>query len=150
MAKTPDAVANPAGYVQSQRQGADQPPLHHIQPQHFVPIEYEGSMEDAPHNARLTVDLGGEKMRTLVRHVEDENSVVVEIIGVCMSRNHPFKQGDFVRAERWRHMSGRDEWRAGREAVVPAQLEMLQEKRRARLEAEEAQARGKKRRRGEK
>lgn len=160
MAKT-DAVSDPRGYVQSQgapfdksssfdkSSGADRAPLHLIGKSRFVPVEHDGDMEGAPPTAKLTVDLGGEAMRCLVRLVVDDDTVVVEITGVCMSKNHPFRQGDFVAAKRSRHMGGHDEWRAtSRNAVDEAQYAALAEKRRLRIEAEE-QARAKKpRRRG--
>lgn len=152
MAKTPDAVTSPQGYVARQRQGVDRPPLHVVQPWRFVPAEHEGNMDDAPPAAKLTVDLGGESMRCLVRLVVDEDTAVVEITGVCMSKNHPFRLGDFVAVKRGRHMGGHDEWRAtSRNAVDEAQYAALAERRRLRLEAEQqARARSTRRRRMEK
>jgi hypothetical protein len=61
----------------------------------------------------------------------------VEITGVCMSKNHAFRRGDFVAAKRERHIGGREEWRAtGRNAVDETQYAALAEKRRQRLEAQ--------------
>ena len=150
MAKTPDAVANPQGYVQAQRQGVDRPLLHVIPKPRFVPVEHEGDGSDAVPASKLTVDLGGEAMRCLVRLVVDDDTVVVEITGVCMAKNHGFRQGDFVAARRGRHMGGHDEWKAtSRNAIDEAQYAALAEKRRLRLDAQEpAQAKKTARRRG--
>jgi hypothetical protein len=152
MAKTSDTLANPTGDVRLQRGAPDRTPLNLAGKARFVPVQHEGSMEDAPHAAKLTVDLGGEAMRCLVRLVVDENTVVVEITGVCMSKNHPFRQGDFVAANRARHMGGHDTWNAtSRNAVDEAQYATLAEKRRQRLEVEQqAQAKATRRRRSEK
>jgi len=137
MAKTPDAASDPCGYVRSQQQAVDRAPLHLIQQRLFVPVEHGGDLEEAPHASILTVDLGSERMRCLTRLVVDDNTVVVEITGVCMSKNHSFRQGDFVAAKRHRHMGGSDEWQAtSRNAVDEAQYAALAEKRRQRLEAQ--------------
>ena len=137
MAKTPDAVTDPRGYVAAQRQSLDRPPLHLIEQRRFAPVEHEGEAETASHASILTVDLGGERMRCLTRLVVDEDTAVVEITGVCMSKNHPFRRGDFVAAKRERDMGGREEWRAtSRNAVDDTQYAALAEKRRQRLEVQ--------------
>jgi hypothetical protein len=139
MAKTPDAAAIPPGHARA------------LQQRRFMPLEHDGGMEDAPHAAKLTVDLGGEAMRCLVRLVVDEDTVVVEVTGVCMSKNHAFRQGDFAAAKRCRHMGGHDQWAvASRNAVDEAQYAALAEKRRQRLEAEQQRpAKSMRRRRAE-
>lgn len=150
MAKIADAASNPAGYVRSQSQGGDRAPPHLIRKRRFVPVEHEGEMEDAPPAAKLTVDLGGEAMRCLVRLVVDEDTVVVEVTGIAMSKNHAFRRGDFAAAKRGRHMGGHDEWTAtSRNAIDEAQYAALAEQRRQRLEAQEqVQAKKTGRRRG--
>lgn len=142
MAKTPDAVADPRGYQQSQGAGgatSDAGLRTHLRvhgARRFVPEEHEGEPGDAPVASWLTVDLGGEAMRCLTRLVVDDDTVVIEVTGVCFTKNHPFRQHDFVAVKRARHMSGRDEWRAtSRNAVDEAQYAMLFEKRRQRLMA---------------
>jgi hypothetical protein len=157
MAKAADAQFDAQDYVRQQTGAgrADAALATHLRARlrtRFVPVEHDGSMEDAPHQAKLTVDLGGEQMRCLVRLVIDEDTVVVEITGVCMSKNHSFRQGDFVAAKRGRHMGGHDEWQAtSRNAVDEAQYQALGEKRRLRLEAEQQpQTKTTRRRRAEK
>ncbi|MGO8916221.1 MAG: hypothetical protein ACLQJR_09965 [Stellaceae bacterium] len=136
MAKTPDAVAQPLDYVRSQAQAADRPPLQHIRQQRFVPQAFAGEPPDAPHNAVITVDLGGERMRCIVRKAVDEDTVILEITGVPMARNHTHKQGDFVGARRQRGLHGGDEWKAVNERVVnEIEQRGLVEERQARLEA---------------
>ena len=137
MAKTSDAAANARGYAQAQRQSIDRPALQAIVQRRFVPAEHDGDITDAPHAAKLTVDLGGEAMRCLVRLVIDEDTVIVEITGICMAKSHAFKQGDFVAANRRRDLSGRDRWVAtARSAADAAQHAALAEKRRLRLDAQ--------------
>lgn len=141
MAKTPETAANARGPAQAQRQSIDRPARQAIVQRRFVPAGHDGDMADAPHAAKLTVDLGGEAMRCLVRLVIDEDTVVVEITGVCMAKSHALKQGDFVAASRRRDLSGRDQWvAAARSAADAAQYAALAEKRRLRLEAQAPKA----------
>ncbi|HXZ02289.1 MAG TPA: hypothetical protein VEI03_20005 [Stellaceae bacterium] len=153
MPKIPDAVSDPRGYAQSQAQAPDRPPLHHIQQRRFVPAAHGGEPREAPHAAIVTVDLGGERMRCIVRKVLDEDTVILEITGVPMSRNHGHKQGDFVGARRQRGLHGGDEWKAVNERIInEIERRRLAEERQARLEAK-SQAAAKRppaRRRGEK
>lgn len=137
MAKTPDAVSDPRGYAQSQAGTPDRPPLHLIPQRRFVPVEWEGDLKEAPPGSVITVDLGGEVIRCPVRRVLDEDTVLLELTGVPMSRNHNFKQGDFVGARRQRALSGRDEWKAVDPRIVnEIETRRLGEERRARAEAQ--------------
>lgn len=135
MAKTPDAVADPRGYVQSQATSPDRPSLHLIQQRRFTPVEWDGDLKDAPPGGAITVDLGGEVMRCPVRRVIDADTALLELTGVPMSRNHSFKQGDFVGARRQHAMSGRDEWKAVDPRIVSEiETRKLAEARQARLD----------------
>lgn len=114
----------------------DRPPLGHIQQRRFVPTAHDGEVAEAPHAAIVTVDLGGERMRCVVRKTIDEDTVILEITGVPMSRNHSHKQGDFVGARRQRGLHGGDEWKAVNERIVnEIEQRRLAEERQARLEA---------------
>jgi len=146
MVKAPDAVSSPLDYVRSQAQAVDRPPLQHIRPQRFVPQAFAGEAADAPHNAVITVDLGGERMRCVVRKTVDDDTVILEITGAPMSRNHTHKQGDFVGARRQRAMHGGDEWTAVNERIVnEIERRRLADERQARLEAKSQPAKPAKR-----
>jgi hypothetical protein len=98
----------------------------------FLPVEHDGDIEGAPRESLLTVDLGGERIRCLVRRVIDEDTVMVEVASITFTRGlHPYKQGDFVGAKRTRHMGGRDEWVAVKESAIAEaeRAKLLQEKR---------------------
>jgi hypothetical protein len=154
MSKIPDAVADPRGYMQSQGLpgamadgGLRAHMLAHPKGRH-VPIEHEGDHRDAPPGALLSVDLGGERMRAVVRLVVDPDLVVIEVTGTPFTRNHAFRQGDFVPVARRQAMLG-EAWEATvRSAVDQKEIDRLAEERRKRLEREKTAA--PKRRRGEK
>lgn len=157
MSKIPDAAAHPQGYVQasppttsggeSHATSPDRPMLHTIRQRRFVPEAYDGEPANAPHAAIITVDLGGERMRCVVRKVVDEDTAILEITGVPMSRNHSHKQGEFVGARRQRGMHGGDEWKAVNERIVnEIEQRRLAEERQARLEAKNQAATSVKRR----
>lgn len=59
----------------------------------------------------LTVQLPGEVMRCRVDRVIDDDTVIVEISSVPMSRQHLFRKGDKTGGRR-RVENGRDVWEA--------------------------------------
>lgn len=136
MAKLPDAAAGPPDYGRLQAQAADRPALQHLKTRRFVPQAFAGEATEAPPDAVITVDLGGERMRCVVRKAVDDDTVILEITGVPMSRNHAHKQGDFVGARRQRGLHGGDEWRAVNERIVnEIEQRRLAAERQGRLEA---------------
>jgi hypothetical protein len=148
MPKMDDAVPHPRGQVPARSAPAshstgapDRPGLHLIQQRRFVPVEWDGDLKDAPARGVVTVDLGGEVMRCTVRRVVDQDTVLLELTGVPMSRNHGFKQGDFVGARRRRALNGRDDWKAVDPRIVSeVETRKLAEERQARLERPEPPA----------
>lgn len=148
MSKIPDAVGDPRGYVVSQAGVPDRPPLHVIGQRRFVPDAHDGDTASAPAAAMLAVDLGGERVRAVVRLVVDPDLAVIEVTGIPFTRNHAFRQGDFVPVARRKAMLG-EVWEAtGRSAVDRKEFDRLVEARRQRLEHEKPATA--KRRRGEK
>lgn len=141
MPKTQDPIPKPSAPAPtpaapgSHGAGApDRPALHLLQQRRFVPVEWDGELKDAPARGVVTVDLGGEVIRCPVRRVVDEDTVLLELTGVPMSRNHAFKQGDFVGARRRRGLNGRDEWKAVDPRIVSEiETRKLAEERQARL-----------------
>jgi hypothetical protein len=118
---------------------ADRLPLQLVPQRRFAPIEWAGDVKEAPPGGAITVDLGGEVMRCPVRRVIDEDAVLLELTGVPMSRNHPFKPGEFLGARRHRGIGGRDEWKAVDPRIVSEiETRKLAEERRARSEAKPA------------
>jgi hypothetical protein len=150
MAKTPDAAANAAGYQQHQGipgASADAGVRTHFRvhaPRKHVPQEWRFEMDGTPPPASwLTVQLGGEAIRALVRHIEHEDLVIVELVNLPFSRNHTFRQHDFVPCERKRDGFG-ETWEARRNAIDRAELDRLAQERRQRAEAAERAKRGEK------
>lgn len=147
MSKVPDAAGDPRAYVASQAGIPDRPPLHLIQKRRFVPEAHDGDAAAAPAAAMLAVDLGGERLRAVVRRVVDPDLVVVEVTSIPFTRNHAFRQGDFVPVARNKAMLG-EVWEAtARSAINPKEIDRLVEERKKRLES--AKPAAPKRRRGE-
>lgn len=48
----------------------------------------------------LTVELPAERARVIVRAVVDKNTVIVELTGAPMSKDHQWKKGDFITCRR--------------------------------------------------
>lgn len=98
---------------------SDRPNLHAIQQKKFVPEAFEGQFEsfpDTPPRSIITVDLGGERLRVLVRKVTDDDHVKVEVVSMPFSKNHSIKHGDVVAAIRVKGLNGRDEWEYDKDA----------------------------------
>lgn len=149
MTKTPDAVTNPQGYQQhrgtpgaSDDGGVRTYLLNHAKRKH-VPQEWEGDAADCPQSQRLTVDLGGERIRAIVRMVVTDDKVLVELDRLPFNRSHSFKQGDFVACERMRDAFG-ETWKAARNPADQAGIDRLARQRSERTAAEEAAKRGEK------
>jgi hypothetical protein len=136
MSKVPDAVGDPWGYVMSQSGAIDRPPRPLVARKRFVPEEYDGDAPSAPASAMLSVDLGGERMRVVVRMVVDPDLVVIEVTGIPFTRNHTFRQGDFVPVARKPALLGEVWEAAARSAVDQTELARLAEERRKRLDSE--------------
>jgi hypothetical protein len=145
---TPDAVSNPQGYVQSKGApgasadgGVGTHLRVHARSKH-IPQAWGFDQGGAPPPAAwLTVELGGESIRTLVRHVEHEDLVVVELVNLPFSRNHSFRQHDFVPCERKRDQFC-EKWEAARDKIDRAELDRLATERRERMAAAERAKRG--------
>jgi hypothetical protein len=149
MAKLPDAASGPLDYVRSQAHAVDRPPLQHLKTRRFMPQAFAGEAVEAPPDAVITVDLGGERMRCVVRKAVDDDTVILEITGVPMSRNHAHKQGDFVGARRQRGIHGGDDWSAVNERIVnEIEQRRLAAERQGRLEAKNQAAKPAKHRGG--
>ena len=149
MAKTPDAVSNPQAYAQSRGIGgasADAGVRTHLlnhQRRKHIPEEWDGPAEETPPAARLTVDLGGERIRAVVRMVVTADKVLVELDRLPFGRSHGFKEGDFVDCARMRDGFG-EKWLAARMPSDQKAIDQLDGDRAARLAAAEAAKRGEK------
>jgi hypothetical protein len=147
MPKTPDAVATPQAYQQhhgapgASADGGVWTHLLNHAPRKHVPTEWEGDAGNCPQQQRLTVDLGGERVRVVVRRVVTLDKVLVELDKLPASRNHAFKHGDFVACERKATPFG-EVWEAARYPADAGTIAELERERAERLAAEEAAKRG--------
>jgi hypothetical protein len=148
MPKTPDAATARQAQVRSQPAPAApddaglRTHLMNHQRRKHVPEAWGFGQDGAPPPAAwLTVQLGGESIRALVRHVEQEDLVVAELVNLPFSRNHSFRQHDFVACARKRDQFS-ETWEAARDKIDRAELERLAAERQRRIAAAEQAKRG--------
>lgn len=60
-------------------------------------------------NSSLTIELTGERLRTIVKDVISPTKVIAEITSSPMTKGHDYKQGDFVQCHK-EHSPLGDRW----------------------------------------